>query len=69
MIIRLNGAQRRVEAETLAELIAELTRKDGLIADHVATAVNGVFAPASRRAATRLKENDAIEILSPRQGG
>jgi sulfur carrier protein len=35
----------------------------------VATARNGAFVPKAERKATLLEEGDAIEVLSPRQGG
>jgi len=35
----------------------------------IATARNGDFVPARARAAVALAEGDAIEVLSPRQGG
>lgn len=35
----------------------------------VATAVNGHFVAASRRATTLLQPGDRVEIVSPRQGG
>ncbi len=63
--IVLNGEARETRARTLAELCAELGHGDG----RIATAVNGDFVPASRRAETRLAAGDRIEIVSPRQGG
>ncbi|MEL6980110.1 MAG: sulfur carrier protein ThiS [Pseudomonadota bacterium] len=69
MTIIVNGAPRETEAATLAGLLDELRAREGLSIEAVATAVNGVFAPAAARASTPLKERDAVEILSPRQGG
>lgn len=70
MKIRLNGAPREVKAETLAALLAELVAAEELAEGAaVATAVNGVFAPAAERERVPLRESDAVEILSPRQGG
>ncbi len=64
--IMVNGEARMTEAHTLGELCREL----GLSPDSkVATARNGEFVPASARATVSLAEGDAIEVLSPRQGG
>lgn len=70
MMIELNGAPREVKARTLAELLADLEAAHELTKGAaVATAVNGVFAPVDKRHEIRLQEKDAVEILSPRQGG
>ena len=37
--------------------------------DKVATALNGNFLPAATRAATTLKDGDALEVVAPMQGG
>jgi sulfur carrier protein len=64
--IMVNGEARMTEAHTLGELCREL----GLSPESkVATARNGEFVPASARATVSLAEGDAIEVLSPRQGG
>lgn len=65
----MNGEPRETEAETLAALLFELAESEGVQTEAVATAVNGAFAPAGERAALRLSEGDAVEIVSPRQGG
>jgi sulfur carrier protein len=41
----------------------------GYTGQKVATAVNGEFVPARRRAEVRLVAGDEIEIVAPRQGG
>lgn len=69
MRITVNGAPRETRAATLAALLAELEAEQGLRPKEVATAVNGAFAPVSKRAETPLRERDVVEILSPRQGG
>ena len=69
MKIRLNGAPWETQAETLGALLCELTEREGLDASAVATAVNGEFAPKDVRDALRLAEDDAVEVISPRQGG
>jgi sulfur carrier protein len=65
MRIEVNGEAREVEAPTLALLLSELGFGDRL----VATALNQEFVRAKDRAKTPLREGDAVEIVSPRQGG
>ncbi len=65
MKITVNGEARVTEAKSLEELCRELGFSDV----KVATARNGDFVAAKGRAAIALKEGDAIEVLSPRQGG
>lgn len=50
---------------TLAELVSE----HGYKGAKIATAVNGEFVAAPRRATVILQENDSVEIVSARQGG
>jgi sulfur carrier protein len=61
----VNGESRGVAATTLAEALVALEYADAI----VATALNGEFVPARKRAATKLGEGDRIEIVAPRQGG
>ena len=61
MTLLLNGAPQDVAAKTLAEL--------GYGGRIVATAVNGDFVPARKRAETALSEGDRIEVVAPMQGG
>jgi sulfur carrier protein len=65
MRIVVNGAPLDVRARTLDALIAELDYRPAL----VATAVNEVFVRAKERQEKELRENDRVEILTPRQGG
>ncbi len=65
MKITVNGEARVTAARSLEELCREL----GFSEAKVATARNGDFVPAKARAAVELAEGDAIEVLSPRQGG
>ncbi len=65
MKITVNGEARVTEAKSLEELCQEL----GFSEAKIATARNGDFVPASARAAVALADGDAIEVLSPRQGG
>ncbi|MFE3835884.1 sulfur carrier protein ThiS [Pseudogemmobacter sonorensis] len=64
MDITLNGEACRTHAATLADLLAE----QGFGAK-VATARNGAFVPAARRAATPVAQGDRIEVVAPMQGG
>lgn len=65
MRITVNGTSREVEAATLAALVAELDLGEVT----VATALNQTFVRATDRGATALADGDAVEIVSPRQGG
>lgn len=65
MTLLLNGAPQEIAAGTLAEALAEL----GYAGRIVATAVNGDFVPARRRAEVTLKDGDRIEVVAPMQGG
>ena len=63
--ILVNGEATATQATTLAELLIEL----GYGEREVATALNGAFVPRAARAAARLAPQDAVEIVTPRQGG
>ena len=65
MKITLNGEARDLTGPSVAEALAEI----GLGAARVATALNGDFLPAAARAATLLKDGDALEVVAPMQGG
>ena len=65
MKITVNGEARVTEARSLEDLCREL----GFGEAKIATARNGDFVPARTRAGVALAEGDAIEVLSPRQGG
>ena len=65
MRILVNGEPIATSARTLAELCADL----GYGAAKIATAVNGSFVAAGKRAHTELAPKDEIEIVAPRQGG
>lgn len=65
MTLLLNGTPLQIAAETLAEALTEL----GYGGKIVATALNGEFVPARRRAQTALREGDRIEVVAPMQGG
>jgi sulfur carrier protein len=63
--ITVNGEPRQMQERTLAELCASL----GYGEAKIATALNGSFVPATRRAQTLLQDDDRVEIVGPRQGG
>ena len=65
MRILVNGEDRHVVASTLEAALGEL----GYGSLKVATAVDGDFVPATRRATCALGEGSALEILAPMQGG
>jgi sulfur carrier protein len=65
MQIHVNGKALEVAAATLAALLLELEYEEGA----VATALNQNFVRKSDRGKMSLKEGDAVEILTPRQGG
>lgn len=65
MQIRVNGKELEVAATTLAALLDELEYQDMV----VATALNQSFVRAVDRKETALNAGDAVEILTPRQGG
>ncbi len=65
MQISVNGKAHEVAAATLAALLDELDYGEAT----VATALNRSFVRAVDRPATPLRDGDAVEILTPRQGG
>ncbi|MBM1689495.1 sulfur carrier protein ThiS [Sulfitobacter geojensis] len=65
MRLQLNGEPIDVQVTTLADLITA----EGLGDAKIATAVNGVFVPATVRAQHALSTGDTVEILAPMQGG
>lgn len=65
MKITLNGESRELNGPTVQDALAQI----GLAKAKVATALNGGFLPAPSRAATMLKDGDALEVVAPMQGG
>ena len=65
MRLCVNGEVREVSAQTLDALLVEL----GYESATLATALNQTFVRGQDRARTKLREGDAVEIVSPRQGG
>ena len=65
MFLIVNGERRETKATRVAALLAELEYEGA----HLAVAVNYDVVPRARWAETPLNDNDAVEILTPRQGG
>lgn len=65
MRIEVNGEQRVVAGQTVADVLAELGWGDA----RVATALNGDFLPKGARADATLTAGDRLEVLAPMQGG
>lgn len=63
--LTINGEACEVRTTSLAAVLVELGYGDR----KVATALNGEFVPERKRADTRIKAGDHIEIVAPRQGG
>ncbi|UTD26014.1 sulfur carrier protein ThiS [Bradyrhizobium sp. WD16] len=65
MQVIVNGERREITATRVDALLGELDYQGS----HLAVAVNYDVVPRGRWAETVLKDGDAIEILTPRQGG
>jgi sulfur carrier protein len=65
MRVTVNGEQREIGAESVAALLHELEYEG----THFAIALNYDVVPKNRWADTPLNAGDAIEIITPRQGG
>jgi sulfur carrier protein len=65
MFLIVNGERRETKATRVDALLAELDYEG----THLAVAVNYDVVPRARWAETPLNDNDAVEILTPRQGG
>lgn len=65
MRVTVNGEPREVSATTIDRMLGELDYEG----THFAIAVNYDVVPRGKWADTALSDGDAIEILSPRQGG
>lgn len=65
MFLIVNGERREIQATRVDALLAELEYEG----THLAVAVNYDVVPRARWADTVLNDNDAVEILTPRQGG
>ncbi len=65
MVLIVNGERRETVATHIAALLAELD----FSGTQVAIAVNRGVVPRARWSEVELNDGDAIEIISPRQGG
>lgn len=65
MQVIVNGERREITSTRVDALLGELD----YAGTHLAVAVNYDVVPRGRWAETVLKDGDAIEILTPRQGG
>jgi sulfur carrier protein len=65
MVLIVNGERRETSASRIAALLAELE----LTGAQLAIAVNRGVVPRARWSEVELNDGDAIEIISPRQGG
>ena len=63
--IFVNGRPGRTAAPDLAAWVAE----EGLVAERVATALNGGFVARERRAQTPVREGDRIDVFQAIVGG
>jgi sulfur carrier protein len=65
MRVTVNGEPREISSDSVDALLSELEYEG----NHFAIAVNYDVLPKSRWAETPLRAGDAIEIITPRQGG
>jgi len=65
MVLTVNGERRETGAKRIAALLAELE----FTGTQLAIAVNRGVVPRARWGEVELRDGDAIEIISPRQGG
>ena len=65
MVLIVNGERRETEARRIAALLAEMD----FTGTQLAIAVNRGVVPRARWADVELNDGDAVEIISPRQGG
>jgi sulfur carrier protein len=65
MVLIVNGERRETTANRITALLTELE----FTGTQVAIAVNRGVVPRARWSDVELSDGDAIEIISPRQGG
>ncbi len=65
MVLIVNGERRETGATRIAALLAELE----FAGTQLAIAINRSVVPRARWGEIELHDGDAIEIISPRQGG
>lgn len=69
MVLIVNGEPFESCAASVADLLKEREHDGEHGGEHMAVAVNHEVVPRARWAATPLAEGDAVEIITPRQGG
>lgn len=67
MDLTVNGAAERLQAGTVADLLAAKGVAEGM--KGIAVAVNGAVVPRRAWAETVLSPGDSVEIIQARQGG
>jgi sulfur carrier protein len=65
MRVTVNGEPREISSDSVDALLSELEYQG----NHFAIAVNYDVLPRAKWAQTPLQAGDAIEIITPRQGG
>jgi sulfur carrier protein len=65
MKILVNNEAREIAGPSLADVVEQLGFGEAVIA----TAVDGDFVPARKRASVMLRDGHAVEVLAPMQGG
>ena len=65
MVLIVNGERRETDARGIAALLAEME----FAGAQLAIAVNRGVVPRARWSDVELRDGDAVEIISPRQGG
>ena len=65
MVLIVNGERRETEVRRIAALLAEME----FTGTQLAIAVNRGVVPRARWPDVELNDGDAVEIISPRQGG
>ncbi len=65
MRVTINGEEKNIAATHIESLLSELDYEGR----HYAVAINHDVVPRARWAETPIRDGDAVEILSPRQGG
>jgi sulfur carrier protein len=65
MVLIVNGERRETDARGIAALLAEME----VTGTQLAIAVNRGVVPRARWSEVELRDDDAVEIISPRQGG
>lgn len=66
ILITLNGEHQDLPVQKqLSEVLSDF----GYVGNHFAVALDGAFVPRSQYDSVTLKGGEAIEVLTPKQGG